>query len=162
MLQVCGLTTALYYLEILYLISIIGDSKFKIILKDFKEAHNQLSLKKTLDCIIKRAYTNIASCLKVAIDKFPKGDKKQRVFYIFINGFDEEYGLYNQWKKYIFNDKNCSFNFIISKSNSLNEEQSKILSEFWNKFKKHWIKLQFNVQLIETTVNKIKELLIVF
>ena len=34
MLQVCGLTTTLYYLEIPYLISIIGDSKFKIILKN--------------------------------------------------------------------------------------------------------------------------------
>ena len=42
MLQVCGLTTALFYLEIPYLISIIGDSKFKIILKDFKELHNYL------------------------------------------------------------------------------------------------------------------------
>ena len=68
--------------------------------------------------------------------------------------------MYNQWKKYIFNDKICSFNFIISKSNSLDEEQSKTLSEFWNKFKKHWINLQFNIQLIETTINKIKELLI--
>ena len=85
MLQVCGLTIDLFYLEIPYLISVIGDSKFKIILKNFKEAHNQLSLQKTLDCIfIKRAYTNITSCLKVSIDKFPKGDKNQRVFYIFI------------------------------------------------------------------------------
>ena len=32
-----GLTTSLDYLEIPYLISVIGDSKFKIILKDFKK-----------------------------------------------------------------------------------------------------------------------------
>ena len=79
---------------------------------------------------IKRANTNITSCLKVAIDKFPKGNNKQRVFYIFTNGFDEEYGLYSQWKKHIFNDKNNSFSFIISKSNSLEEKQYKFLSQF--------------------------------
>ena len=161
MIEICGLTTAFNYLEIPYLISVIGDSGFKIILKDFEEPHNELSLQKTLDCIfIKRAYTNIASCLKVAIDKFPKGNNKQRVFYIFTNGFDEEYGLYKQWKKNIFNDKNSSFCFIISKSNSLEDEQHKFLSEFWLKFKKNWIDLQLNFQLIETTTNKIKDMLL--
>ncbi len=161
MIEICGLTTAFYYLEIPYLISVIGDSEYKIILKNLNEPHNELSLQKILDCIfIKRAYTNITSCLKVAIDKFPKGDNKQRVFYIFTNGFDEEYGLYSQWKKHIFNDKNNSFCFIISKSNSLEEEQYKFLSQFWLKFKKNWIDLQLNIQLIETTTNKIKDMLL--
>ncbi len=88
------------------------------------EPHNEISLQKTLCCIlIKKAFPNITSYLKVVIDKFTKGNNKQKVFYIFTNGFDEEYGLYSQWKKHIFNDKNNSFSFIISKSNSLEEEQ---------------------------------------
>ena len=107
---------------------------------------------------IKRTYTNITPCLILAIDKFLKGNNKQRVFYIFTNGFDEEYGLYSQWKKHIFNDKNNSFSFIISKSNSLEEEQYKFLSQFWLKFKKYWTEL--NIQLIETTTDKIKDMLL--
>ena len=81
---ICGLITTFYYLKISHLISVIGNSEYKIILKNINELHNELSLQKSLDCIfIKRVYTNISSCLKVAIDKFLKGNKKQRVFYIF-------------------------------------------------------------------------------
>ncbi len=164
MLFVCGLANALNNLEINYSLNLIGDSAMKVRIKETSEPHSELALQKLYDCcFIKRNVTQLATCLKYFMDKYPAKDESiNRVYYIFTNGFDEEYGLYNQWKKYIFNDKNCSFNFIISKSNSLDEEQSKTLSEFWNKFKMHWIKLQFNIQLIETTVNKIKELLIVF
>ena len=50
--------------------------------------------------------------------------------------------------------------FVLSKSNSLEDKQYKILSEFWLKFKKNWIDLQLNFQLIETTTNKIKDMLL--
>ena len=71
MLQVCSLTTVLYSLEIPYLISVVGDSGFKVVLKELDEEHSIENLQKALDCIfIKRSDTNIASCIKTAIDKF--------------------------------------------------------------------------------------------
>ena len=96
MLQVCALTTVFYSLEIPYLISVVGDSGFKVVLKELDEEHSIESLQKALDCIfIKRCNTNIASCIKTATDKFKslKGDDAHRVFYVFTNGLDEEFSL---------------------------------------------------------------------
>jgi len=77
MLQVCALTTVFYSLEIPYLISIVGDSVFKIVLKELNEEHSIESLKKVLVCIfIKRSNSNIASCIKITKDKFKTLDKK--------------------------------------------------------------------------------------
>ena len=77
MLQVCALTTVFYSLEIPYLISIVGDSVFKIVFKELNEEHSIESLQKSLDCIfIKRSNTNIASCIKITTDKFKTLDKK--------------------------------------------------------------------------------------
>ena len=60
MLQVCALSTAFYSLEIPYLISVVGDSGFKIVLKELKDEHSIDYLQKTLDCIfIKRLKTNL-------------------------------------------------------------------------------------------------------
>ena len=65
MLQVCALTTVFYSLEIPYLISVVGDNGFKVVLKELDEEHSIESLQKALDCIfIKRSNTNIASCIK--------------------------------------------------------------------------------------------------
>ena len=107
MLQVCALTTVFYSLEIPYLISVVGDSGFKVVLKELDEEHSIENLQKALDCIfIKRCNTNIASCIKTAIDKFKSLDEKnaQRVFYMFTNGLDEEFTLCEQWKERIFDD----------------------------------------------------------
>ena len=48
--------------------------------------------------MIKRCNTNIASCVKIALEKFSPekiSKNRQRVFYIFTNGLDEEYKLYS-------------------------------------------------------------------
>ena len=61
MLQVYALTTVFYSLEIPYLISIVGENDFNVVLKELDEEHSIESLQKVLDCIfIKRSNTNIA------------------------------------------------------------------------------------------------------
>ena len=79
------LITVFDSLEIPYLLSVVGDSGFKVVLKELDEEHSIENLQKVLDCIfIKRSNTNIASCIKTAIDKFKTlNEKAQRVFYIF-------------------------------------------------------------------------------
>ena len=68
MFQVCALTTALYNLEIPYLLSVVGDSGYKVVLKELDEEHSYEALQKALDCImIKRCNTNIASCVKISL-----------------------------------------------------------------------------------------------
>ena len=54
--------------------------------------------------------------LKTTIDNFKTLDKEnsQRVFFIFTNGLDEEFALYEQWKDRIFINSNHSFAFILS------------------------------------------------
>ena len=141
MFQVCALTTALYNLEIPYLLSVVGDSGFKVVLKELDEEHSYEALQRALDCImIKRCNTNIASCVKTALDKFSPekiNKNRQRVFYIFTNGLDEEYKLYSQWKENIFREAyNCTFAFIFSMSDSLKEDQIKDLKEVWEGFQK--------------------------
>ena len=85
-------------LKIPYLISSIGDSEFKVVLKKLTYKHSIDYLQKALDCIfIKRNQTNIASCIKKALDYFKdnnENDESQRVFYIFTNGFDKKLVLY--------------------------------------------------------------------
>ena len=157
MLQVCALTTTLYSLEIPYLISVVGDSGFKVVLKELNEEHSIENLQKALDCIfIKRCNTNIASCIKTAIDKFKSLDKNShRVFYMFTNGLDEEFALFEQWKDNIFVNPNHSFAFIFSKPISIKPEQSKFLSEFWDKFGKKCKSEKLPVELIEMTEEKL-------
>ncbi len=82
-------------MEIPYLISVVGDSGFKVVIKELEEEHSIENLQKALDCIfIKRCNTNIASCIKAATDKFKTLDENtHRVFYMFTNEFDEEFTL---------------------------------------------------------------------
>ena len=157
MLQVCALTTVFYSLEIPYLISVVGDSGFKVVLKELDEEHSIENLQKALDCIfIKRCNTNIASCIKTAIDKFKSLDEKnaQRVFYMFTNGLDEEFALCEQWKERIFDDYNNSFAFIFSKPKTIKDEQSKFLTQFWEKFGKYCKSNNLLVDVIEMSKEK--------
>ena len=156
MLQVCALVTVFYALEVPYLISVIGDNGFKVVLKDIDEEHSIENLQKVLDCIfIKRSETNIASCVKTAIDKFKTLNKdSQRVFYIFTNGLDEEYALYDQWKDRILNNPNHSFAFIFSKSKFANNEQSEFLTQFWEKFIKYCKLNYLKVEVVEMNKEK--------
>ena len=151
MLQVCALTTVLYSLEIPYLISVVGDSGFKAVIKELEEEHSIENLQKALDCIfIKRCNTNIASCIKTATDKFKTLDENShRVFYMFTNGLDEEFALFDQWKERIFTNPNHSFAFIFSKPTSIKPEQSKFLTEFWENFGKKCQKEKLPVEIIE-------------
>lgn len=158
MLQVCALTTVFYSLEIPYLISVVGDSGFKVVLKELDEEHSIESLQKALDCIfIKRFNTNIASCIKTATDKFKtlKGDDAHRVFYIFTNGLDEEFSLTEQWKDRIFNNPNHSFAFIFSKPKTIKKDASDFLTNYWNKFGQYCKENQLPVELIEMSKEKL-------
>ena len=158
MLQVCALTTVFYSLEIPYLISVVGDNGFKVVLKELDEDHSIESLQKALDCIfIKRSNTNIASCIKTAIDKFKTLDNEnsQRAFYMFTNGLDEEFALYEQWKDRIFTNPNHSFAFIFSKPKTIKEEQSKYLTESWDKFGRFCKMNRLQVELIEMSKEKL-------
>ena len=156
-LQVCALTTVLYSLEIPYLISVVGDSGFKVVIKELEEEHSIENLQKALDCIfIKRCNTNIASCIKTATDKFKTLDENaHRVFYMFTNGLDEEFALFDQWKDRIFVNPNHSFAFIFSKPVTIKPEQSKFLSEFWDKFGKKCKLENLPVELIEMSKEKL-------
>ena len=111
---IIALTNALSYLSIKYLFAIVGDCKYKAVIKDFNEQHSKEVIQRIFDCItIQRYKTNIASCAKVAIDLFPNiNENNQRIFYFFTNGLDDEYKLYEEWSKEIFNKKNCFFSFL--------------------------------------------------
>ena len=101
-------------MEINYLFSIVGDCQFKAIIKDFNEPHSKKIIKRIFDCItVQRYRTNIASCAKIALDKFPTlNENNKRIFYFFTNGIDEEYKLYDEWNKEIFNKNNTFFLFL--------------------------------------------------
>ena len=141
---IIGLTYALSYLEIKYVFAVVGDCEFKAIIKDFNEPHSKEIIKRIFDCItVQRYRTNISSCAKVAIDKFPIiNEKNQRVFYFFTNGIDDEYILYDEWNKEIFDKENHFFSFLfylpfddIKQENDFNYVCEK-LNEFSNKCNK--------------------------
>ena len=158
MLQVCAFSSVFYALEVPYLISVVGDSGFKVVLKELDEEHSIENLQKALDCIfIKRFNTNIASCIKTATDKFKTSanDDCQRVFYMFTNGLDEEFALYDQWKDRIFTNPNHSFAFILSKPKNIKIEHSEFLTKFWEKFGHYCKSNELPVELIEMSKEKL-------
>jgi len=107
MLMICGLACALYFLNIPYTLSAIGDSDFKVRIKDSTEPHSELILQKLYDiCFIKRNVTQLPACLKYFIDNYPAKDESiNRVYYVFTNGFDDELKKCKAWQSKIFNDK---------------------------------------------------------
>ena len=121
MIMVCGLAHALNYLSIPYTLSAIGDSDFKVRIKDSEEPHSELIFQKLYDiCFIKRNVTQLPACLKYFIDNYPAKDESIiRVYYVFTNGFDDELKKCKAWKTKIFNDKKNSFSFIFTKSQVL-------------------------------------------
>jgi len=155
MFQVCALATVFHSLEIPYLISLIGDSGFKVVLKNLCDEHSIENLQKVLDCVfIKRYKTKIFSCIK-AIDNYNSLDKdSHRIFYIFTNGLDEEFGLIEQIKDMAFLNENNSLVFIFSKFENIEKEQSEILSGLWTKFGDYCKSNDLSVELIEMTKDK--------
>ena len=133
---IIGLTNALSELEMNYRFAIVGDGQFKAIIKELNEEHSEKVLKRIYDCItIQRYRTNIASCVKVALNKFHRKNKRS-VFYVFTNGLDDEYYLYNEWNKEIFNDKNCFFSFLFYLPKG-EKEDIIFISEQLNQFSKN-------------------------
>jgi len=158
MLQVCALATVFHSLEVPYLISVVGDSGFKVVLKELDEEHSIENLQKALDCIfIKRCNTNIASCIKTATDKFKslKGDDAHRVFYMFTNRLDEEFSLTVHWRDRIFINPNHSFAFIFSKTKIIKKKTSTFLTNYWEKFKIYCKDNKLPVELIEMNREKL-------
>ena len=164
MLIVCGLTTALYYLNIPYTLSLIGDSNFKVRIKNADDPHNLLNLQKLYDCcFIKRNITQLPTCLNHFITKYPAKDESiNRVFYIFTNGYDDELKKYNAWKLKIFNNIKNSFSFIFTKSEVLDKPKNKnyrnYLEEIWIKFEKESKESKSFVTLTKTSFKEINDL----
>ena len=142
MLMVCGLAYALNFLKIPYTLSAIGDSDFKIRIKELEDPHCELNLQKLYDiCFIKRNVTQLPTCIKYFLEKYPpKNDSTNSVYYIFTNGFDVELKKYKAWQNKIFNNKKNSFSFIFAKTKALeidkNKEYKQYLEEIWNEFAK--------------------------
>ena len=159
MLITCGLTSALNSLEIPYCVGLIGDSSFKIIIKSFEEPHSEEILQRIMECIfISRYKTDLATCLKYAIDKFPH-NLKNRVFYTITNGMDPELRKINRWKEAIFNCKENSFSFIFIESRVLKPKQKEFLTEkIWNPFREK-IKESISLLLQPKYLSKILEIM---
>ncbi len=141
MLMICGLSSALYYMGIPYSLSLMGDSNFKVRIKDIKDRHHNSYLQKLYDCcFIRRNVTQLATCLRYFMDEYPPTDNsKKRVYYIFTNGYDYELTKYKAWQEKIFNDAKNSFAFIFTKSenlgDSVNSKNNEFLEDIWDKFK---------------------------
>ena len=156
LLITCGLTSALNSLEIPYCVSLIGDSSFKIIIKSFEEPHSEEVLQRIMECIfISRYKTDLATCLKYSLDKFPH-NFKNRVFYIITNGMDPELRKINRWKEAIFNSKENSFSFIFIESRVLKPKQKQYLTEeVWNPFRE---KIKDSTSLVTSTEISIQDI----
>jgi len=164
MLMICGLACALNFLSIPYTLSVIGDSDFKVRIKNANEPHSDLILQKLYDiCFIKRNVTQLPACLKYFIDNYsPKEESINRVYYIFTNGFDDELKKCRAWQSKIFNDKKNSFAFIFTKSQVLekptNLEYKDYLEEIWNEFEVESQKSYSYVTLTKTSFKEIDKL----
>ena len=152
MFQVCALATAFHSIEIPYLISLIGDSGFKVVLKNLFDEHSIENLQKVLDCIfIKRYKTILFSCIE-AIDNYKALDKdSHRIFYIFTNGLHEEFGLFEKIKDRAFLNEKNSLVFIFSKFENIEKEKSDFLTDLWTKFGNYCKSNDLPVELIEMT-----------
>ena len=158
MLLVCGLASALNYLRIPYSLSLIGDSNFKIRIKETREPHDDLILRKLYDCcFIKRNITSLASCIKYFLDKdTTENDSINKVYYIFSNGYDYELAKYKSWRDNIFNNEKNSFSFTFLRPKAKNLENFKYLEKIWGEFAS--IKTISRMTLTKTSIEEINDL----
>ena len=135
---------------------LIGDSSFKIIIKSLEEPHSEEILQRIMECMfISRYKTDLATCIKYAIDKFPH-NSKNRVFYTITNGMDPELRKINRWKEAIFNCKDNSFSFIFIESRVLKPKQKQFLTEkIWNPFRE---KVKDSSSLVTSTEISIQDI----
>ena len=164
MLIVCGLTSALNIFGIKYTLSLIGDSNCRVMLKKLDEPHSELMLQKLYDCCyIKRNVTQLATCLRYFLDNYPpENETKNRIYYIFTNGFDEEIKKCKSWKDKIFNDIKNSFAFIFAKSKVLEKNSNihykKYLENVWKRFSEESQNSNSYVTLSQISFNDIDKL----
>ena len=151
LLLICGLANCCYSLGISYSLSLIGDSDFQIRIKSTYEEHSEIALQALLDCaFLKRNITQLPASIKYFIDKYPPKEKeKNRAYYIFTNGFDEELRKINAWKTKIFNDSRNSFNFIFLKSKILDKQDN---LEYKNFFEGEWQKFKEKTKILNSKV----------
>ena len=157
--QVCSIVTVFHSLGIPYLISLVGDNNFKVVLKELNEKHSIDILQKALDCIfIKRNSINMFSCIKTAINKFKiLGENSHRAFIMFTNGVDDEFFFHEKEIHNLFINQNHSFLFILSKNKNLNHECQYTLNRFWNRFSEYCKSNNLNVEFIEMSdINELK------
>ena len=156
LLITCSLTSVLNTLDIPFCIGLIGDSNFKIIIKPFEEPLSEEVLQRVMECIfISRYKTNLATCVKYAIDNFPH-NFTNRVFYILSNGMDPELRKINRWKELIFNNKENSFSFIFIESSALKPKQKQYLVEqVWKPFRE---KTKNNISYVTSTEISINDI----
>ena len=109
-----------------------------------------------MECMfISRYKTDLATCIKYAIDKFPH-NSKNRVFYTITNGMDPELRKINRWKEAIFNCKDNSFSFIFIESRVLKPKQKQFLTEkIWNPFRE---KVKDSSSLVTSTEISIQDI----
>ena len=79
MLQVYALATAFHSLEIPYLISLIVDSGFKVVLKNLFDEHSNENLQKVLDCIFIKRYKT-----KITINNYKVLDNDSHRIFLYI------------------------------------------------------------------------------
>ena len=135
LITIFGLIEALYELKIPYTVTIISDQNFRTVIKDFSEPHSINVIQRIRDCVmIKRFKSNYASNLKYAIDnlKYFNPNRKQRAFFLFSDGLNEDLKLAKSWAELILNNENDSFGFIFIKSQDL--IKSEIWENLWNNF----------------------------
>ena len=158
MFLICGLASALNSLKIPYSLSLIGDSKFKVRLKEASNPHQKSYLQKLYDCcFIKRNITPLASCLKHFLDKDNDKDGTiNKIYYIFSNGYDYELIKYDAWQKNIFNNENNSFSFIFLRSQAKNLQNIKYLEKIWDQFAS--IKSTSQINLTKISLEEIRNI----
>ena len=135
LINVFGLLEGLYELKIPYSITMISDESFRTVIKDFGEPHSQNVIQRIFDCaMIKRFKSNYASNLKCSIDnlKFYNTNRKQRAFFIFSDGLNEDLKLAKSWAELLLNDEKNSFGFIFVKSPQI--INSEVWKNVWDKF----------------------------
>ena len=63
--------------------------------------------------------------------KYDSGKKNSHTaFFIFTDGMDENLYFGEEFKNFLFNNKNLSFRFVFMKSNLLSDEYNKNLESF--------------------------------
>ena len=147
---ICGIVNALNIVNILYAISLVGDSQFECTLKPFDKEHSMENLQKVLDCLfIKRFIAKNANGIQYAL-KYTKANSTHRVILMFTDGLDEDFLLIQSWKDKLFINPNYSFGFFFINSENVCNKHSEDLDYLkvkWDEFKKEIRDTGINIEI---------------